>query len=134
MKLKPLADRVILKMVEAEETTKGGIILTGAAKEKPEVAEVLAVGPGGMVDGKEVTMTVKVGDKVITSKYSGTQVKIDGEEVTIVRQNDILAIVELNSATATRNEKRRIDELPEAAVDPNGYGKAGPPQFLSSNS
>ena len=90
MKLKPLADRVILKMVEAEETTKGGIILTGAAKEKPEVAEVLAVGPGGMV----VTMTVKVGDKVITSKYSGTQVKIDGEEVTIVRQNDILAIVE----------------------------------------
>ena len=93
MKLKPLADRVILKMVEAEETTKGGI-LTGAAKEKPEVAEVLAVGPGGMVDGKEVTMTVKVGDKVITSKYSGTQVKIDGEEVTIVRQNDILAIVE----------------------------------------
>ena len=91
MKLKPLADRVILKMVEAEETTKGGIILTGAAKEK---AEVLAVGPGGMVDGKEVTMTVKVGDKVITSKYSGTQVKIDGEEVTIVRQNDILAIVE----------------------------------------
>ena len=81
-------------MVEAEETTKGGIILTGAAKEKPEVAEVLAVGPGGMVDGKEVTMTVKVGDKVITSKYSGTQVKVDGEEYTIVRQNDILAIVE----------------------------------------
>ncbi len=94
MKLKPLADRVIIKMVEAEETTKGGIILTGAAKEKPEVAEVLAVGPGGMVDGKEITMTVQVGDKVITSKYSGTQVKIDGEELTIVRQNDILAIVE----------------------------------------
>ena len=83
-----------VKLVEAEETTKGGIILTGAAKEKPEVAEVLAVGPGGMVDGKEVTMTVKVGDKVITSKYAGTQVKVDGEEVTIVRQNDILAIVE----------------------------------------
>ena len=98
MKLKPLADRVVVKLVEAEETTKGGIILTGAAKdaakEKPEVAEVLAVGPGGMVDGKEVTMTVKVGDKVITSKYAGTQVKVDGEEVTIVRQNDILAIVE----------------------------------------
>ena len=94
MKLKPLADRVILKMVEAEETTKSGIILTGAAKEKPEVAEIIEVGPGGMVDGKEVTMTVKKGDKVITSKYSGTQVKIDGEEVTIVRQNDILAIVE----------------------------------------
>ena len=91
MKLKPLADRVIVKLVEAEETTKGGIILTGAAKEKPEVAEVIAVGPGGMVDGKEVTMTVKVGDKVITSKYAGTQVKLDGEEVTIVRQNDILA-------------------------------------------
>ena len=84
MKLKPLADRVILKMVEAEET----------AKEKPDVAEVLAVGPGGMVDGKEVVMTVKVGDHVITSKYSGTQVKIDGEELTIVRQSDIVAIVE----------------------------------------
>ena len=94
MKLTPLSDRVILKMVETEETTKGGIILTGSAKEKPSVAEVISVGPGGMVDGKEVTMTVKVGDKVITSKYSGTQVKIDGEEVTIVRQNDILAIVE----------------------------------------
>ena len=94
MKLKPLADRVIIKMVEAEETTKSGIILTAGAKEKPEVAEVLAVGPGGTVDGKEVVMTVKVGDKVITSKYSGTQVKIDGEELTIVRQGDILAIVE----------------------------------------
>ena len=94
MKLKPLADRVIIKMVEAEETTKSGIILTGSAKEKPEVAEVIAVGPGGMVDGKEVVMTVKVGDKVITSKYSGTQVKVEGEEYTIVRQGDILAIVE----------------------------------------
>ena len=94
MNVKPLADRVIIKMLEAEETTKGGIILTAAAKEKPEVAEVLAVGPGGLVDGKEVVMTVKVGDKVITSKYSGTQVKLDGEEVTIVRQGDILAIVE----------------------------------------
>ncbi|MEE3395571.1 MAG: co-chaperone GroES [Candidatus Onthomonas sp.] len=94
MKLKPLADRVILKMLEAEETTKGGIILTSAAKEKPEIAEVLAVGPGGNVDGKEVVMTVKVGDKVVTSKYSGTQVKVDGEELTIVRQGDILAIVE----------------------------------------
>ena len=94
MKLTPLSDRVILKMVETEETTKGGIILTGAAKEKPSVAEVISVGPGGMVDGHDVVMTVKPGDKVITSKYSGTQVKIDGEEVTIVRQNDILAIVE----------------------------------------
>ena len=92
--MKPLADRVIIKMVEAEETTKGGIILTGSAKEKPDVAEVLAVGPGGVVDGKEVEMTVKVGDHVITSKYAGTQVKIDGEELTIVRQGDILAVVE----------------------------------------
>ncbi|MBD5133701.1 MAG: co-chaperone GroES [Clostridiales bacterium] len=94
MNLKPLSDRVILKAMEAEETTKGGIILTSSAKEKPEMAEVVAVGPGGMVDGKEVVMTVKVGDKVLTSKYSGTEVKVDGEEYTIVRQNDILAIVE----------------------------------------
>ena len=94
MKLKPLADRVILKACEAEETTKSGIILTSAAQEKPEVAEVIAVGPGGLVDGKEVTMTVKPGDKVITGKYSGTEVKVDGEEYTIVRQNDILAIVD----------------------------------------
>ena len=94
MNLKPLSDRVILKALEAEEKTKGGIILTANAKEKPEMAEVVAVGPGGMVDGKEVVMTVKVGDKVLTSKYSGTEVKVDGEEVTIVRQNDILAIVE----------------------------------------
>ncbi len=94
MKLKPLADRVVLKMVEAEETTKSGIILTAAAQEKPQVAEVLAVGPGGNVDGKDVVMHVKLGDKVITSKYSGTEVKIDGEELIIVRQNDILAVVE----------------------------------------
>ena len=94
MKLKPLADRVVVKMVEAEETTKSGIILTGAAKEKSQVAEVIEVGPGGVVDGKEVVMTVHVGDKVITSKYSGTEIKLDGEEYIIVRQNDILAIVE----------------------------------------
>ena len=94
MQIKPLADRVVIKTVEAEETTKSGIILTGAAKEKPQVAVVLAVGPGGMVDGKEVEMLVKVGDKVLTSKYSGTEVKVDGEECTIVRQSDILAIVE----------------------------------------
>ncbi len=94
MKLVPLQDRVVVKMIEMEETTKSGIILTGAAKEKPEVAEIIEVGPGGMVDGKEVTMTVKKGDKVITSKYSGTQVKVDGEEYTIVRQSDILAVVE----------------------------------------
>ena len=94
MNLKPLHDRVILKALEAQETTKGGIILTAGAKEKPEMAEVVAVGPGGMVDGKEIGMVVKVGDKVLTSKYSGTEVKVDGEEYTIVRQNDILAIVE----------------------------------------
>ena len=94
MKLKPLADRVVVKMVEAEEKTKSGLILTGSAKEKPEVAEVVAVGPGGVVDGKEVKMTVKKGDKVITSKYSGTEVKVDGVEYNIVRQSDILAIVE----------------------------------------
>ncbi len=94
MNLKPLADRVILKAVAAEETTKSGLILAASAQEKPEVAEVVAVGPGGVVDGKEITMTVKAGDKVITGKYSGTTVKVDGEEYTIVRQNDILAIVE----------------------------------------
>lgn len=94
MKLKPLSDRVVIKALEAEETTKGGIILTASAQEKPSIAEVIEVGPGGMVDGKEVVMTVKKGDKVITSKYSGTQVKLDGEELTIVRQGDILAIVE----------------------------------------
>ena len=94
MKLKPLGDRVIIKMMEAEEKTKSGIILTGSAKEKPEVAEVIAVGPGGTVDGKEVVMTVKKGDKVITSKYAGTEVKMDGVEYNIVKQSDILAIVE----------------------------------------
>jgi chaperonin GroES len=94
MKLKPLGDRVVVKMTEVEETTKSGILLTGSAKEKPEVAEVVAVGPGGLVDGKEVTMVVKPGDKVITGKYSGTQVKCDGVEYTIVRQSDVLAIVE----------------------------------------
>ena len=94
MTLKPLADRVIVKAVEAEETTKTGIILPGTAQEKPQIAEVIAVGPGGVVDGKEVIMTVKVGDKVITGKYSGTEVKCDGIEYNIVRQNDILAIVE----------------------------------------
>jgi chaperonin GroES len=94
MKLKPLGDRVIIKMMEAEEKTKSGLILTGSAKEKPEVAEIVAVGPGGLVDGKEVKMTVKTGQKVITSKYSGTEVKVDGEEYTIVRQSDILAVVE----------------------------------------
>ena len=94
MTIKPLADRVVLKMTEAEETTKSGIILASAAKEKPQVAEVVAVGPGGVVDGNEVTMYRKVGETVLTSQYSGTEVKVDGEEYIIVRQNDILAIVE----------------------------------------
>ena len=94
MTLKPLLDKVVLKQAEIEETTRGGIILTGAAKEKPQVAEVLEVGPGGNVDGKEVTMLVKKGDKVICSKYSGTEIKLDGEELIVVRQSDILAIVE----------------------------------------
>lgn len=94
MKLKPLADRVVIKNVETEEVTKGGIILPGSAKEKPQTAEVIAVGPGGVVDGKEVKMYVSVGDKVIYSKYAGNEVKLDGQEYIIVRQNDILAIVE----------------------------------------
>ena len=94
MTIKPLGDRVVVKMTEAEETTKSGIILAGAAKEKPQIAEVVAVGPGGLVDGKEVEMYVKVGDRVITGKYSGTEVKLDKEEYTIVRQSDILAVVE----------------------------------------
>ena len=94
MKLKPLLDRVVLKQVEAEETTKSGIILTASAQEKPSIAEVVEVGPGGIVDGNEVKMTVKAGDKVITSKYSGTEVKLDGVDYIIVRQGDILAVVE----------------------------------------
>lgn len=94
MKLIPLGDRVVLKQLEAEETTKSGIVLPGQAKEKPQQAEVIAVGPGGMVDGKEVTMEVKVGDKVIYSKYSGTDVKLDEDEYIIVKQSDIVAIVE----------------------------------------
>ena len=93
MNIKPLADRVVIKMLEAEETTKSGIILASAAKEKPQVAEVVAVGPGGMVDGNNVVMEVAVGDKVLTSKYAGTEVKVDGEEYMILRQSDILAKV-----------------------------------------
>ena len=94
MKLKPLADNVVIKATEAEETTKSGIVLTSAAKEKPQVAVVVAVGPGGTVDGKEVVMTVHEGDKVIAAKYAGTDIKVDGEEYTILHQSDILAIVE----------------------------------------
>ncbi len=94
MKIKPLADRVVIKNTDAEETTKSGIILTGSAKEKPQVCEVVAVGPGGNVEGKEIIMSVKVGDKVLISKYAGTEVKVEGEECVIVRQSDILAVVE----------------------------------------
>ncbi len=94
MNIKPLADRVVIKMLEAEETTKGGIILTSSAQEKPQVAEIVAVGPGGMVDGEKVVMEVKVGDKVLISKYAGTEVKVDGVEYTILRQSEILAKVE----------------------------------------
>lgn len=94
MKIKPLADRVVIKMVETEETTKSGIVLPGSAKEKPQIAEIVEVGPGGVVDGKEITMEVKAGQKVIVSKYAGTEVKLDGEDLTILRQSDILAVVE----------------------------------------
>lgn len=93
MNIKPLQDRVVIKMLEAEETTKSGIILTSAAKEKPQIAEIVAVGPGGVVDGNEIKMEVKVGDRVLISKYAGTEVKLDGEEYTILKQSDILAIV-----------------------------------------
>lgn len=94
MALKPLGDRVVLKFCEAEEATKSGLLLTSAAQEKPQTAEIIEVGPGGIIDGKEVKMEVKIGDKVILSKYAGSEVKIDGETYTIVRQNEILAVVE----------------------------------------
>lgn len=94
MNIKPLADRVVIKFLEAEEKTAGGIILTGTAKEQPQIAEVVAVGPGGVVDGKEIKMELKVGDKVLISKYAGTEVKVDGEEYTILKESDVLAIVE----------------------------------------
>ena len=94
MNIRPLGDRVVIKMKETEETTKSGIVLPGTAKEKPQVAEVVAVGPGGVIDGKEIRMELKVGDNVLISKYSGTEVKIDNKEFTIVRQSDVLAVVE----------------------------------------
>ena len=94
MTIKPLTDRVLIQAEKAEETTKSGIVLTSAAQEKPQISRVIAVGPGGMVDGKEVVMQLKAGDRVITGKYTGTEVKIDGEEYTIVRQSDVLAVVE----------------------------------------
>ena len=94
MNIKPLADRVVIKMVESEETTKSGIVLPGSAKEKPQIAEIVAVGPGGVVDGKEIKMELAVGDRVLMSKYAGTEVKLDGVEYTILRQSDILAKIE----------------------------------------
>ena len=94
MTIKPLCDRVVVKMVEAEETTKGGIILTSSAQEKPQIAEIVAVGPGGMVDGEKVEMEVKVGDKVLVGRYAGNEVKVDGVQYTILRQSELLAIVE----------------------------------------
>ncbi len=94
MNIKPLGDRVVIKMVETEETTKSGLILASSAKEKPQVAEVVAVGPGGMVDGKEVVMELKVGDRVLLSKYAGTEVKLENQEYTILRQSDVLAKIE----------------------------------------
>ena len=94
MTIKPLFDKVVLKATVAEETTKSGILLTGSAKEKPQTSEVVAVGPGGLINGNEVKMTVKVGDKVIVGKYSGTEIKVDGEEYMIVSQSDILAVIE----------------------------------------
>ena len=94
MTIKPLGDRVVIKMIEMEETTKSGIVLPGTAKEKPQVAEIVAVGPGGVIDGKEVVMQVQVGDRVLISKYAGTEIKMDNVEYTILKQSDILAIVE----------------------------------------
>lgn len=94
MKIRPLGDRVVIKKIEAEETTKSGIVLPGSAKEKPQEAEVVAVGPGGMINGKEVKMEVAVGDRVLFSKYAGNEVKMDGVEYTILRQDDILAIID----------------------------------------
>ena len=94
MTIKPLGDRVVIKMIEAQETTKSGIILAGSAKEQPQIAQIVAVGPGGVVDGKEVKMELKVGDNVLISKYAGTQIKLDGEEYTILSQSDVLAVVE----------------------------------------
>ena len=118
MTIKPLADRVVIKTVEAEETTKSGIILTAAAQEKPSIAEVVAVGPGGVVDGKEVKMFVKVGQKVLISKYSGTEVKVDGEEYSIVRQDDILAVVEGGSAApkAAKTASKTTKAAPKTAA------------------
>lgn len=127
MTIKPTVDRVVIKQVEAEETTKSGIILTASAQEKPSVAEIVAVGPGGMVDGKEVKMFVKVGDKVLISKYSGTEVKIDGVEYSIVRQEDILAIVEDTPVKAAPKAAAKTTKAaPKAAEKPAKAAKGTP--------
>lgn len=125
MTIRPLADRVVIKSVEAEETTKSGIILTAAAQEKPSIAEIVAVGPGGTVDGKEVKMFVKVGEKVLISKYSGTEVKVDGVEYSIVRQDDILAVVDGAESSkkpaapkAAAAAPKRPGRKPKAAAEP----------------
>ena len=123
MTIRPLADRVVIKMVEAEETTKSGIILTASAQEKPSIAEIVAVGPGGMVDGKEVTMNVKVGEKVLISKYAGNEVKVDGVEYSIVRQSDILAVVEGAEAPKAKAAPK-TKEAPKAKESPKA--KAAP--------
>lgn len=120
MTIKPLADRVVIKQVEAEETTKSGIILTAAAQEKPSMAEVVAVGPGGVVDGKTVKMFVKVGQKVLISKYSGTEVKVDGEEYSIVRQDDILAVVEEAAKPAAKSGRKPAAAKAEAPAKKPG--------------
>lgn len=112
--IRPLADRVVIKAVEAEETTKGGIILTAAAQEKPSIAEIVAVGPGGIVDGNEVKMFVKVGEKVLISKYAGTDVKVDGVEYSIVKQSDILAVVEDADEKKAPAEKKPAAKKPAA--------------------
>ena len=130
MIIKPLVDRVVIKSVEAEETTKSGIILTAAAQEKPAIAEIIAVGPGGIVDGKEVKMFVNVGDKVLISKYSGTEVKIDGVEYSIVRQDDILAVVE--DAPAKPAAKAAPKAASKAA--PKSAAKAAPKTAAKSAS
>jgi len=127
MTIRPLADRVVIKSVEAEETTKSGIILTAAAQEKPSIAEVVAVGPGGTVDGKEVEMFVNVGDKVLISKYSGTEVKVDGVEYSIVRQDDILAVVEDGGAKTEKPAAKKPGRKPAAKTAAKTAGaKRGP--------
>lgn len=126
MTIRPLADRVVIKQVEAEETTKSGIILTAAAQEKPSVAEIVAVGPGGVVDGKEVEMFVKVGEKVLISKYSGTEVKVDGQEYSIVRQDDILAVVE-SAPEAPKAAKPAAKPAAKAAAKPAAKKPAAKP-------